>query len=254
MLPERSILVVNVYMPVGTAANLVEFTDILGSVSAIIDSCNIDCIFVLGDFNAHPTEQFYNELSLFCEDQEWTCIDLEMLRGVSNSSDCFTFVSEAHGSQRWLDQCIVSKAAVPSVCRVFVKYYVLWSDHFPLIMECNLGIISPKILDCKSTVNEVIWGERTIYQVSQYRTECHRLLRLLNFPEEFIECPDYTCNILQHRQVIDRLYNNIVKILKEAALFSKRSKYLRKKKTPVAGWNLHVSEAHREARRTFNLW
>ena len=54
VLPERSILVVNVYMPVDAAANLVEFTDILGSVSAIIDSCNIDCVYILGDFNAHP--------------------------------------------------------------------------------------------------------------------------------------------------------------------------------------------------------
>ena len=202
-----------------------------------------------------PSEQFYNELSLFCEDQEWTCIDVEMMRGVSNSSDCFTFVSEAHGSQRWLDHCIVSKAAVPSVRRVFVKYDVLWSDHFPLILECNLGIVSPKILECKSTVNEVIWGERSVDQVGQYMTECHRHLRLLDFPEEFIKCADYTCNILQHRRVIDSLYNNIVKILKDAALCSKRSNvYLRKKKKPVVGWNLHVSEAHREARRTFDLW
>ncbi|XP_059059952.1 uncharacterized protein LOC131853148 [Achroia grisella] len=48
-----------------------------------------------------------------CDEQEWTCIDVDMLKNVSN---CFTFVSEAHGSQRWLDHCVVSKAAVASMC------------------------------------------------------------------------------------------------------------------------------------------
>ncbi|KAM3962688.1 LOW QUALITY PROTEIN: uncharacterized protein ACR2FA_003318, partial [Aphomia sociella] len=76
---ERSFLVICVYMPTDEKSNLAEFTDVLSSVSAIIDSCSVDCVYIMGDFNAHPHEQFYYELQNFCSEQEWSCIDFDML-------------------------------------------------------------------------------------------------------------------------------------------------------------------------------
>lgn len=154
VLRDRMILVISLYMPVEAPANLVEFRNTLASVSAIIDSCSIDCVYILGDFKAHPTEQFYKELVLFSAEQEWSCIDVEMM------INCFTFVSEVHGSQRCLDHCVVSKGAVSSVRSIYVKYDILWSDHYPLVIECNLNVIAPRIYSVKPISNEVMWGDR----------------------------------------------------------------------------------------------
>lgn len=60
-----------------------------------------ECAYILGDFNAHPTEDFYKELSLFCEEQNCTCIDVEMVKGLHN----FTFVCGVWGVSKWLDHC-----------------------------------------------------------------------------------------------------------------------------------------------------
>lgn len=255
VLRERAILVICVYMPTDQTANLVEFTDTLGTVSAIIDNNNIDCVYVLGDFNAHPTELWFKELSLFCEEQEWTCIDIEFLKDVPN---CFTFVSEAHGSQRWLDHCIVSKAAVPSVHKVYINYDILWSDHFPLLIECKLEVISPtKHVSVSTSIDNVIWGERSVGQIEMYNKECNSKLKHVNFPNELQKCADYTCNEMEHRHIIFNLYKNIVNILRESAVVCKEQNYngiVRKKKKPVMGWNLHVGEAHRMAREKFYVW
>lgn len=58
----RSFLVFSVYMPTNGLDNLPEFTHCLGEMNAIIDNNNIDSVFMLGDFNAHPSELFYSEL------------------------------------------------------------------------------------------------------------------------------------------------------------------------------------------------
>lgn len=63
-------------------------------------------MIVLGDFNSHPNELFYTELMCFCDEQEWICADVGKL-GID--SQTFTFISDAHGSKRWLDHCIVTK-------------------------------------------------------------------------------------------------------------------------------------------------
>lgn len=62
---DRSVLVINVYMPTDCKENIPEFTDCLSTVSAIIDESGVESVFILGDFNAHPGERFYKELSDF---------------------------------------------------------------------------------------------------------------------------------------------------------------------------------------------
>lgn len=74
---ERSVLVLSVYMPTDAARNIADFTHCLGTVSAIIDNCNIEDVFVIGGFNAHPSGIFYIEMMNFCNDNKWTCIDIE---------------------------------------------------------------------------------------------------------------------------------------------------------------------------------
>lgn len=66
---DRAMIIFSVYMPNDERENLVEFTECLGEIYAIIEVEQVDLVYVLGDFNAHPDTSFYKELSCFCDEQ-----------------------------------------------------------------------------------------------------------------------------------------------------------------------------------------
>ncbi|XP_026331665.1 uncharacterized protein LOC113239015 [Hyposmocoma kahamanoa] len=111
VLSDRSLLVFSVYMPTDSADNLMEFTECLGELAAIVEECQIDSVFILGDFNAHPDRRFGRELLDFCAEQKWQCADMEIL-GAGSAS--YTYVSDINGTRSWLDHCVVSEAACKS--------------------------------------------------------------------------------------------------------------------------------------------
>ncbi|KAL0860125.1 hypothetical protein ABMA27_010432 [Loxostege sticticalis] len=239
-------------MPTDAVCNLSEFTHCFGTVSAIIDSYNLEDVFVIGDFNAHPHEQFYNELLNFCNDNDWICIDIDKL---GLTSGTFTFISDVHGTTRWLDHCLVTKSAVSSVDNVYVNYDAFYSDHLPLILDCNLSHIKPKLYsdnNIKSVDKNVIWGNRSLEDIKIYSKECQKYLKLIDFPTEFTNCCDKIGTDSAHRKIIDKMYCNIVTALSQAAAFGRGKGRARLKR--VAGWNKHVSDAHREARSKFQNW
>lgn len=102
---DRSFVVICVYMPTDDdrGLNMPIFADCMSAISAIIESAGVECVYVLGDFNAHPGRPFGMELLSFCTEQNWLCADFEKL---GYNADCFTFVSGAHGCHRWLDQSV----------------------------------------------------------------------------------------------------------------------------------------------------
>ncbi|XP_063539546.1 uncharacterized protein LOC134748704 [Cydia strobilella] len=250
----QPLLVVSVYMPTDCSDNLGEFTDCLGAVSAIIDECGIESVYIMGDFNAHPHERFYNELIKHCDEQKWCCMDVDKL-GIT--SDTYTFFSDAHLCRRWLDHFVLSQSAVLSVRNVYVNNNcVTWSDHFPIFLECDLNVIVPRLSRTTRQVHvdkNVIWGERTTEQIVVYRNECHQRLRLINFPIELESCADRYCQEQGHKKVLDRLYEEIVGALKSAATVGRGDRKPRAKKR-IVGWNKHVSAAHRVARQRFYDW
>lgn len=69
--------------------NLPEFTDCLSAVSAMVDEYSVESVYVLDDFNAHPKERFALELFSFCNEQNWCCVDMDIL-GIE--SDTYTFL------------------------------------------------------------------------------------------------------------------------------------------------------------------
>lgn len=97
-------------------------------------------------------------------------------------------------------------------------YSVTWSDHFPLVVNCDLSLITPKMLhnDIKVS-NRAVWGERSPQQLRSYQVECHKRLRVIDFSHELSSCCDKMCGDLSHRLVIDMLYNSVVRALTEAA-------------------------------------
>lgn len=96
--------------------NLVEFTDCLSELSAIIEDCDVENVYMLGDFNAHPGELFHRVMLQFCVDQNWDCVDLDMLGDTPNT---YTYISDSQdGCMRWLDHCLVTRSARQTVVEV----------------------------------------------------------------------------------------------------------------------------------------
>ncbi|KAL0811559.1 hypothetical protein ABMA28_009944 [Loxostege sticticalis] len=222
-------------MPTDKDVNLTEFTDCLSLVSAIINNSSVESVFILGDFNAHPHELFYCELESFCLEAQWLCADIELL---GLDSGTYTFISEANGSKRWLDHCVVTKSARETIINVQVKEDVLWSDHFPLEVEILLDSIKPKSHKIINQYNGVRWGDRNSKQCDMYNNLCNKNLKLIDFPIEMTECCNSVCKNLDHRSVIDNIHSSNV----------------HRYRVPVLGWNRHVSGAHRAAREKFKLW
>lgn len=252
-LPERVLLVFCVYMPTDSNTNLVEFCECMGEIAAIVESTSVESVYVLGDFNADPRELFGKELMKFCSEQGWSCADMNKL---GFNSETYTFVSDVYGSSSWLDHCLVSEAAWPSVRTTEIRHGVYWSDHHPLILQLDLGMI-PQTIPLQANFGradlQVIWGERDSKQIECYNTKCTELLRDIDFPQELSLCCDRLCVNEGHRTVIDELYNRVVHALKEAAVFSYGRKVSRRGRV-VVGWNKYVKDSHRSARQAFLNW
>ncbi|XP_053615263.1 uncharacterized protein LOC128678044 [Plodia interpunctella] len=250
-LADRQILVINVYMPTDEIPNLIEFTQCLSEMSAIVESCDVESVYMLGDFNAHPGESFYSELLNFCAMEQWTCADIERLNSVPNT---FTFISDVTGSKRWLDHCVVTEQARDTIADISIMYDVLWSDHFPMIIECNFSVIKPKFVTPYSLHNKAIWGERNIEQIREYYHLCNDSLKDVDYPHELGLCNNRNCNIFEHRVVLDVMYESIVKILTKAAEETHVDCQHIKHKAQMLGWNRHVREAHGLARSKYQIW
>ncbi|XP_073953681.1 uncharacterized protein [Choristoneura fumiferana] len=244
------VVVISVYMPTDMSENILAFIDCLSAICAIIDESDTESVFILGDFNAHPGERFYNELVEFARDQDWVCADLDILK----SSGAFTFISEAHGCRRWLDHCITTKAALPCVTNIHIKYDVFWSDHFPLIVKCNLNVVNKKTsVTCLEYNNKVKWGQRSAHQITEFSKICDLKLKDIDLPTEFQDCCGSYCDSLCHKRLIDKLYTDVIGVLCHAATETHKMS-ISKRKNGLAGWNKHVSEAHRHAKLAFGIW
>lgn len=253
-LSDKSILIFSVYMPTDATRNLSEFAMCVSTLNAIIEENNVESVFILGDFNAHPGEHFGNELISFCRDHDWICADFELL-GINSGT--YTYVCQAKAKRSWLDHCLVTRSAMETCIKAYVKYDVYTSDHYPLIIDCDLDTIKPKNLKSNviSSKNKVLWGDKKTDQIIEFNKECNERLKIIDFPVECRYCCDNCCRDLRHRRIIDKLYYDIVSALTSASVkTSKTCKVKPKNKKQLMGWNKHVADAHRESRLRFIMW
>ncbi|KAG7310128.1 hypothetical protein JYU34_004669 [Plutella xylostella] len=247
---DQSILVLNVYMPTDSAENLLNFTECLCEVNAVIENSDVEAVYILGDFNAHP-HTFCNEMLNFCAEQQWKCADFEIL---GMDSGTYTYVSESHGTRRWLDHFLVTESAYNTITDVKVLYDVYWSDHLPITFQCNLSVIRRKVYADGYNCNKVIWGNREGDAVNSYKDYCNSFLKNIDFPSELRFCCDDVCNQIDHRKIIDNMYNNLVTAISQAATLSSTYNVKPNRKKYIIGWNKYVRQYHASARSHFQFW
>ncbi|XP_063358893.1 uncharacterized protein LOC134648321 [Cydia amplana] len=256
-LGDKHIIVFSVYMPNNGIDNLPDFVQCVSTMDAIVKESCVETVYLLGDFNAHPYELFCDELLSFCAERDWICADIVKL-GIDSSAH--TYLSEMHGSKRWLDHCVTTSAGMDGIVDVFINYDVYCSDHYPLVIKCNLNLVKPKMYKSNNCAifngKCVTWGERTSDEIEKYDNKCSELLKMIDFPSDLRDCCGSCClNNSDHCKIIDQIYLKLISSLCIASVHSKAAtggSGCRKK--IVIGWNKHVSDAHREARARFQDW
>ena len=91
-------------------------------------------VVVLGDFNAHPENEFYAELEQLCIQKDLIISDVMKL-----PDSTFSHVNQGSLSRSWLDHCVSSPYLHRSIVDISIDNNYTGSDHFPLYVSFKLG-------------------------------------------------------------------------------------------------------------------
>lgn len=58
---------------------MLDFVQCVSTMDTIVKENCVEAIYLLGDFNAHPPEVFYDEFICFIAEQGWICADMTKL-------------------------------------------------------------------------------------------------------------------------------------------------------------------------------
>lgn len=255
---QAPVLLLNIYLPFCSDNNKLLYESYLSRIGSIIDSYPSPYIYIIGDFNADIKmshgiikQSFGKLLTQFCEDENLVIADQCFL-----SSDTFTFYSNAHDSESWLDHIVTTKSGYNLISNMKVENSYISSDHFPLFMSLDI-----ENLPCQSTSTHfmegyarVKWDEATGDTREQYRKCTARLLSSVPLDHDSLMCSDPQCDNTAHREAIDLMYHAITDSLVHAT----KETFAPKRKKPachiVPGWNDFVKASHDEARGAFKMW
>ena len=109
-LDSSSLNFINVYMPYCCDSNYDEYINYLTKISTPCDEIDSPNVFIVGDFNACPNNNFVELLSQFCLEHELNISDK-----INLPADSFTYVSDTHGTCSWLDHVVSSKSPHDSI-------------------------------------------------------------------------------------------------------------------------------------------
>jgi len=80
----------------------------------------------LGDFNAGPSNSFGPILFDYCEENDFILSDIKLI-----TSDNFTFISDAHGTNSWLDHCMCTNESHVAGKKIAILQDFIIFDHRP---------------------------------------------------------------------------------------------------------------------------
>ena len=243
-LEETSVLLLNVYLPTESANNYDDYMSYLGKIVSIANDPDVDAICILGDFNASPGTGFFRELEIVCSENDLVIADVAAL-----PSDSYTHINNNGNSSSWLDHVVISDNLGSLFQDCYIRYGDATSDHFPL------GFTLCHEMNLQATGNDtqkrkINWDFRDINKKIIFQQLLERRLQNLEWP--VILCNRANCVHNNHCREIDLFYSRLNDIILETAVnvfgYKTKNKYV------VPGWNMYVSESHKEARRDFLYW
>ena len=131
-----TVLIINVYMPWESHTNFDQYCMVLGDLQGIIQDSTADHVCIIGDLNAHPSRQFFNELTRFCQNHSLVISDVSLL---PPSSYTHTQTRANFTSTSWLDHCITSSHLHDSVTNCIIPYNHATSLFLPPYSDLSGG-------------------------------------------------------------------------------------------------------------------
>lgn len=159
--------IVNVYLPYECSENEDEFVDRLSKLNVLLDELDSTCVTIVGDFNSNinkPNSCFAKYLSEYCDlfKYKWSSIN-------HLPADTYTYISDAWGSQSWLDHCISTQDSDKLITDMSVLYGNIVSDHIPLCIELDLQLAPTVDLSAKNSVQpRVNWSKVSESDMNAY--------------------------------------------------------------------------------------
>jgi hypothetical protein len=164
----------------------------------------------------------------------------------------FTFYSDAHASVSWLDHIISTEGVHDAIISVQVLSDYVTSDHLPIVVELQVGRITPVITtETCADKYSVRWSELSSKEIDDYQKQTAALLECMYVNEGVMSCDNSNCTLADHTEAINTMYTSLIDMFNcaSAGIRVKRKTYKQ-----VPGWNEYCQEAHTAAREAFIMW
>lgn len=242
-----SLLMLNVYLPTNSAYNREEQLSYLGKLASLMDGAQEEHICIIGDFNAAPNSEYYEDIKLICQERDLEIVDVSLL-----PPDSFTHVNHGCLSQTWLDHIVLSPCLKNTVTDCNIQYDSISSDHFPLTMELNINALPPLQQMRQTPTWKIKWNFHDLNKRQEYGRILTDKLRTVTVDPARLCCFQRVCRDPRHYDTITNLSEVITQCMVEAGrcVFGTT----RKKWQQVPGWNEFVRDAHSVARVAFLEW
>ena len=242
-----NILLITVYMPWDEQRegdNLDEFKEVLGYIQSVCLACNAQYVIIGGDLNCDITRDVPQTHALlgFADSENFNLV-------VNNSKSTVTYTHESFST---IDHFMVT----PNLSDFILKYETLetvinFSDHIPIIMHMDIDIEYLQTVK-RSTSPSVSWIKCTEEHLSRYQCEIDKEIDKIELDFEVFTCSDTKCTM--HSEQINSWYNEVVKILKDAADRTLPMTGNKDKPKTVPGWNEYVKPKLETSLFWHNIW
>ena len=251
----RTFCLLNIYLPYDTRDNDDLYTERLGMLNAIMEEVDCSSINVVGDFNSdilNGASHNSRQLACFCESNEYIWSSKLLL-----PNDTFTYVSDAWGTQSWLDHFISTEDGHSTIHNSYVLYDAYQSDHLPLVIELDVPSV-PQVTDSSCYEHlfyPMNWNKTDAIARNQYGLLTDLLLDSIDTPVDSLLCMDVNCSDQSHINALTKYYNAIIAALQSAADQSiGRKQRSGNQNFTRPGWNDYCSELYETSRDAFHLW
>ena len=237
-------LILNVYLPYFTHENVNDYDMYMAKIASILDSADATEVVVLGDFNANPTNPFYEELQILCDSKDLIISDVAMLPGTT-----FTHLNNGTLSKSWVDHCICSHSMHEKIVHILVDENYHGSDHLPMYVHFDFER-SYDSLENNDAQDKIKWN----FNDSNLCTIFYAVLwQRLNFDPQHTICScQGVCQNEEHRRYLIRLWTHFVETAQEVGreVFG----IVRHKSKCIPGWNDFIKDFYTESREAFKNW
>ena len=180
----------------------------------------------------------------------WKSCQIILLWEWSNSEThlpggTFTHYSEAWHTTSWLDHCISTSDGDEIINSISIDYSLNNADHLPVYIDLALQRIPEIVVDNSTRQRGLAWDKIN-------DDDRANLLRI-PIPHEALRCIDANCTNVNHRNDLNKFYDNITESMSKAseAIFDNKCAGTNRRNCThsVPGWNEHVNELHNIARQ-----